>query len=67
MLTCRVVQGEVFKNSDYVFVRGEDTPIEAEPKDFWVARILQVRAQNSQHVYALVSPRQEYRHDGTNG
>lgn len=53
------VQGEVYKNNQFVFVRGEDTPkdkdTEGRPKDFWVARILQVRAKNAQHVYALVS------------
>ncbi len=55
----RLVQGEVYKNNQFVFVRGEDTPkdkdTEGRPKDFWVARILQVRAKNAQHVYALVS------------
>jgi hypothetical protein len=53
-----IVQGEVYKNNQFVFVRGETTPRDKaveEPKDFWVARILQVRAKNAQHVYALVS------------
>jgi hypothetical protein len=48
----------VYKNNQFVFVRGETTPRDKaveEPKDFWVARILQVRAKNAQHVYALVS------------
>lgn len=40
-------------------MRGADTPkdknTEGQPKDFWVARILQVRAKNAQHVYALVA------------
>lgn len=52
------VQGEVYKNNHFVYVRGQDTPkgsVERD-KDFWVARILQVRATNPQHVYALVSP-----------
>ena len=52
------VQGEVYKNNQFVYVRGETTPRDKaveEPKDFWVARILQVRAKNAQHVYALVS------------
>ena len=53
-----LVQGEVYKNNHFVFVRGEDTPKdkdkEEQPKDYWVARILQVRAKNAQHVYALV-------------
>ncbi|KAL2064946.1 hypothetical protein VTL71DRAFT_4086 [Oculimacula yallundae] len=55
-----IIQGEVYKNNTFVFVRGEDTPkdkdnTEARPKDFWVARILQVRAKNAQHVYALIT------------
>jgi hypothetical protein len=51
------VQGEMYKNSHFVYVRGQDTPKGAveRDKDFWVARILQVRAANPQHVYALVS------------
>lgn len=57
-LTVDQVQGEVYKNNQFVFVRGENTPkdkdTEGRPKDFWVARILQVRAKNAQHVYALV-------------
>jgi hypothetical protein len=51
-----IVQGEVYKNNHFVYVRGQDTPkgnVERD-KDFWVARILQVRATNPQHVYALV-------------
>ncbi|CZS94519.1 uncharacterized protein RAG0_04464 [Rhynchosporium agropyri] len=55
-----IIQGEAYTNSQFVFVRGEDTPkdkdnIEGRPKDFWVARILQVRAKDPQHVYALVT------------
>ncbi len=45
----------MYKNNQVVFVRGDMTPKNDEgPKDFWVARILQVRAKNAQHVYALV-------------
>lgn len=41
-------------------MRKEDTPKTKETEagkltDFWVARILQVRAKNAQHVYALVA------------
>lgn len=53
-----LVQGEVYKNNHYVYVRGEKTPKrphEENDKDFWVAKILQVRAANAQNVYALVS------------
>jgi len=54
-----IIQGEVYKNNQFVFVRGENTPkdkdTEGQPKDFWVARILQVRAKNAQHVYALIA------------
>ncbi|OWO98318.1 hypothetical protein B2J93_2280 [Marssonina coronariae] len=53
------VQGEFYRNNQLVFVRGPDTPkdrdTEGRPKDFWVARVLQVRAKNAQHVYALVA------------
>jgi len=53
------VQGEVYKNNHFVYVRSDETPSqkdldEENLKVFWVARILQVRAQNAQHVYALV-------------
>lgn len=52
-----IIQGEVYKNNHFVYVRGQDTPKGAveRDKDFWVARILQVRAANPQHVYALVA------------
>jgi hypothetical protein len=60
VLIVTTVQGEVYKNNQFVFVRGEGTPKdkaqEENLKDFWVARILQVRAKNAQHVYALVWP-----------
>ena len=52
-----VVQGEVYKNNHFVYVRSDETPKEIDEENlkvFWVARILQVRAQNAQHVYALV-------------
>lgn len=43
-----------------MFVRGDHTPpqdadIPPNMKAFWVAKILQVRASNPQHVYALVT------------
>lgn len=53
-----IIQGEVYKNNHFVFVRSDETPRERDEenmKAFWVARILQVRAQNAQHVYALVA------------
>ncbi|TAQ83683.1 hypothetical protein B7494_g7991 [Chlorociboria aeruginascens] len=52
-----VIQGEVYKNNQFVFVRGESTsPVPTDsPDDYWVARILQVRAEDAQHVYALVA------------
>lgn len=52
-----LVQGDVYKNNHFVFVKSVNTTTVANEenfKAFWVARILQVRAQNSQHVYALV-------------
>jgi hypothetical protein len=48
-----LVQDNTFKNNDVVFVKGR-TESGTEAQDFWVARILQVRAKNSQQVYALV-------------
>ncbi|TVY84989.1 hypothetical protein LSUE1_G000347 [Lachnellula suecica] len=55
-----IIQGEVYKNNHFVYVRSDETPSqkdldEENLKLFWVARILQVRAQNAQHVYALVA------------
>jgi hypothetical protein len=47
----------MYRNNQFVFVRGETTPrggAVEDPKDFWVARILQVRAESEKHVYALV-------------
>lgn len=51
----------MYKNNHFVYVRSTETPqhdrdkdLEENFKDFWVARILQVRALNAQHVYALV-------------
>lgn len=53
-----LVAGEVYKNNQYVFVRNHDTPAkfngEEKVHDFWVGRILEVRAVNQQHVYALL-------------
>jgi hypothetical protein len=50
---------ETYTNDQFVYVRGVNTPILTEgalgnDKDFWVARILQIRASNPKHVYALV-------------
>lgn len=53
------VRREEYQIGNLVYVRGQDTPkrdVERD-KDFWVARILQVRAKDPQHVYALVSVR----------
>ncbi|KAI9642318.1 hypothetical protein NHQ30_009120 [Ciborinia camelliae] len=49
-----IIQGETFKSNEIVYVKGK-TEAGTEPKDFWVARILQVRAKNPQHVYALIA------------
>lgn len=51
------VQGDTYKNNQVVFVRTPITPDRKgtdNPEDFWIARILQVRAKDQQHVYALV-------------
>lgn len=48
----------MYKNNQTVFVRGKDlakTGPADQPRNFWIARILQVRARNAQHVYALVT------------
>ncbi|EHK25558.1 uncharacterized protein TRIVIDRAFT_62230 [Trichoderma virens Gv29-8] len=52
-----IIHGEVYKVLQYVYLRGEDTPkgSAARDKDFWIARILQVRASSPQHVYALIA------------
>ncbi|KAG9246669.1 hypothetical protein BJ878DRAFT_416463 [Calycina marina] len=53
-----IIQGETYKKNHYVYVRGHQTPkniAHDNDKDFWVAKILQVRAANAQNVYALVS------------
>jgi hypothetical protein len=52
-----VIMGDAYRNKEYVFVN----PVEKGPtsygdeRDFWVARVLEVRASNPQHVYALVA------------
>lgn len=57
LLTRALVQGEIYKSNHFVYVKGEGTTPKdkEEHKSFWVARILQVRAKDPQHVYALVS------------
>src|SRR3954470_21256208 len=48
-LIMNLVQDNTFKNNDVVFVKGR-TESGTEAQDFWVARILQVRAKSSQQV-----------------
>ncbi|RFU36110.1 hypothetical protein B7463_g280, partial [Scytalidium lignicola] len=52
-----IIQGEIYKSNHFVYVKGEGTTPKdkEEHKSFWVARILQVRAKDPQHVYALVA------------
>ncbi|TVY87290.1 hypothetical protein LAWI1_G005103 [Lachnellula willkommii] len=53
-----IIQGDTYKNNHFVYVRSDETPKEIDEENlkvFWVARILQVRAQNAQHVYALIA------------
>jgi len=53
-----IIHGEVYKNDQTVFVRGMGLVKTGPPdpwKDHWIARILQVRARDAQHVYALVT------------
>ncbi|KAF7871888.1 hypothetical protein EAF04_003995 [Stromatinia cepivora] len=49
-----IIQGDTYKNNQFVYVKGK-TEAGTEPKDFWTARILQVRAKDPQHVYALIA------------
>ncbi|QSZ29137.1 hypothetical protein DSL72_003648 [Monilinia vaccinii-corymbosi] len=49
-----IIQDETFKSSETVYVKGK-TEAGVNPQDFWVARVLQVRASDRQHVYALVA------------
>lgn len=49
-----ILQGDTYKNNQFVYVKGK-TEEGTEPRDFWTARILQVRAKDPQHVYALVA------------
>lgn len=49
-----IVQGDTYKNTHFVYVRGAKAS-GTDPHDFWVGRILQVRAKSAQQVYALVS------------
>lgn len=53
------VAGDHYSNSEYVFVRHDgikdkDNDDKADCKDYWVAKILEVRASDSSHVYARV-------------
>jgi hypothetical protein len=52
------VAGDHYSNSEYVFVRHdgvkENDSDKADCKDYWVAKILEVRAIDSSHVYARV-------------
>ncbi|KAF7934799.1 uncharacterized protein EAE98_002844 [Botrytis deweyae] len=49
-----IIQGDTYKNNQFVYVKGK-TETGTQPRDFWIARILQVRAKDPQHVYALVA------------
>ncbi|KAA8570327.1 hypothetical protein EYC84_002629 [Monilinia fructicola] len=49
-----IIQSETYKSNETVYVKGK-TEAGIEPKDFWVARVLQVKASSPQHVYALIA------------
>ncbi|EHL03588.1 hypothetical protein M7I_0229 [Glarea lozoyensis 74030] len=54
------IVGDTYGNDCFVYVRSTTTPAEndtQEPsmKNFWIARVLQVRAKDASHVYALVA------------
>jgi hypothetical protein len=49
------VRGIPYLSGNHVYVRAVGTdPRDRVAQDFWVARILQIRAANPKHVYALV-------------
>lgn len=50
-----IVADEDYSKADFVFVRppGLKRTSKAQEREFWVARILEVRAIDAQHVYAL--------------
>ncbi|KAL3419016.1 Chromatin remodeling protein SHL [Phlyctema vagabunda] len=52
-----VIQDDKYQIGDYVFVKNDRTsqPKNTNEKDFWVARILEIRGADSSHVYALVT------------
>ncbi|KAH8591904.1 hypothetical protein B0O99DRAFT_690203 [Bisporella sp. PMI_857] len=52
-----VIEGDTYTKYHFVYVRLPDTPNTGSEndQDFGVARILQIRALNSQNVYALVA------------
>ena len=57
-----IVQGITFRHQDYIFVLPDTAQVKKSAgvnngeHNFWVARILQIRAEDPQHVYALVLP-----------
>lgn len=51
-----LVEKEDYKKLDYVYVSPQGLKISSKPdeKKYWIARILEIRAADAQHVYALV-------------
>jgi hypothetical protein len=52
---CCLVENEGYTNEDFVWVQPAAHCSTVAEKDFWVARILDVRADDPAHVYAKVS------------
>ena len=55
MLTVDLVTNETYRKNEYVYIRTPTTKDGAQDmKQYWVGRILQIRAKDAQNVYALV-------------
>ncbi|KAH8797648.1 hypothetical protein F5884DRAFT_251688 [Xylogone sp. PMI_703] len=54
-----IMRGKLYTKNDFVYVKGEGASPEHEEEhgheSLWVARMLQIRAKDPQHVYALVA------------
>jgi hypothetical protein len=55
MLTMTIVTNITYRKNEYVYIRTPDTQDGAQDmKQYWVGRILQIRAKDPQNVFALV-------------
>lgn len=49
-----IIGDETYHTGDYVYVSDGRAGARQSATDFWIARVLQVRAESSEHVFALV-------------